>query len=870
MDLLEREEFLNELRIQLAGAAAGRGRTILVRGEAGIGKTSLIEAFAAANRQRARVLWGACDALLTPRPLGPLHDIAQQVRGELLDRLTTGGSRASVFSSALDVLGSSAQPSVAVVEDAHWADEATLDLIKYLGRRIHRIRALLIVTYRDDEVGADHPLRPVIGDLPSAHVVRIWLPPLTSTAVRAMAEHAGRDGANLHTVTGGNPFFVTEVLASDSDSVPATVRDAVHARVVRLSPIAQQLLEWVALVPGRVERSVLKESSDVDDAAIRECVDAGMLVSENTTVRFRHELARLAIETGVEAHRRRQLHARILDVFKREANRDVARLAYHAEAAGVEDAVLEYSDAAGREASGRGAHRQAFDHYARALGAAHGLEPDALADLYERFAAECRLTDHVPEGLDARTRVLAIRREKRDRLKEGEALMQLGLALWSAGRGAEAAVRAQESIDLLETLPPGRELAAAYSTRSFICMLARDADGALAWGHKGIELARRVGAVEALVRALNAVGSTEIVLLERRDGIAKLEECARLAAEAGLERQVSTAFTNLGSASGEIRDYATAVRYLSEGIAFDSQRDLDGTARYNTAWLARVRFEQGRWAEAGDLASQIPIGADVSPISPIVALTVLGRIRTRRGDPGAENALSEAWRLAQMTGDLQRLWPVAAGRAEFAWLSGHSDRIAEIVDSTLALAQRLRSRWAIGELAYWMWKAGAPTAAPEHAADPFVRQIEGRWAEAASMWERIGCPYEQAMAFSEGDQDAQRTALTMFERLEAVPIVEIVRRGLRASGARGIPRGPRAATRTNPAGLTVRELEVVELLAQGLSNAEIADRLVVSPKTVDHHVSAVLAKLSARSRAEAVAEAYRLGIVAPTPKPRST
>jgi DNA-binding CsgD family transcriptional regulator len=245
-------------------------------------------------------------------------------------------------------------------------------------------------------------------------------------------------------------------------------------------------------------------------------------------------------------------------------------------------------------------------------------------------------------------------------------------------------------------------------------------------------------------------------------------------------------------------------------------------------------------------------------------------MRARRGDPGADEALAEAWRLAQMTGDLQRLWPAAASRAEAAWLSGRADRVPEIVGETLALAQRLRSRWAIGELAYWMWKAGALAAPPEHAADPFARQIEGRWADAAAAWERIGCPYERAMALSEGDQGAQRIALAQFEQLGAVPIVEIVRRSLRASGARGIPRGPRAATRSNPAGLTARELEVVELLAQGLPNAEIADRLVVSPKTVDHHVSAVLAKLEARSRAEAVAAAYRLGIVAPKDAPRST
>ncbi len=446
-------------------------------------------------------------------------------------------------------------------------------------------------------------------------------------------------------------------------------------------------------------------------------------------------------------------------------------------------------------------------------------------------------------------------------MREGSALVQLSIVLFHSGRSAEAAARVQEAIDLLETLPPGPELAVAYTTHSSLCMLARDADGAIAWGTKGIDLASRVGAIEALVRGLNAVGSTEIVLLERSDGVAKLEESARLAREAGLELHEANAFLNLGSASGEIRWYATAMRYLEAGIAFATQRDLDGPLNYCTAWLARVHFEQGRWAEAGELASQVASKPGISPISPIVALTVLGRIRARCGDPAAEEALGEAWKLAQMTGDLQRLWPVAAGRAELAWLSGRPNDVPVLVAPVFDLAMRLRSRWAMGELAYWTWKAGHLSGPPDNAPEPYALQIAGDWQAAAAAWDRIGCPYDQAIALAEGDESAQREALRIFESLGGEPAAETVRRRLRAMGARAVPRGPRVATRSNPASLTTRELEVLRLLAEGLQNAEIASRLFVSPKTVDHHISAVLAKLSVRSRAEAVAAAYRLGII---------
>ncbi|MGQ0571172.1 MAG: helix-turn-helix transcriptional regulator [Armatimonadota bacterium] len=861
VELLERERFLDELAATLKAVASGKGRTVLVSGEAGIGKTALVERFTEQNSQTVRVLWGGCEVLFTARPLGPLRDIARQTRSDLLALLDREASRASIFSAFLDDLAGSSQPTIVVFEDVHWADEATLDLVKYLGRRIHRVPVMFIITYRDDEVGPSHPLRFVIGDLPNTAVTRVWLPALSEEAVLTMARRAQRDAEGLHVATGGNPFFVTEVLVSGDRRVPTTVHDAVLARASRLSRAARHVLDAASMIPPRVERRLLGHLLPDSELSLDECTAAGMLVTETETLRFRHELARRAIEEAVTPEQRRRLHRRILEFLESEGEMEEARLAYHAEAAGISEAVLRHAAAAARQAVAKGAHRQAFEQYARALRFAQGLEPQALADLYDGYANECRATDHVAEGLEARIRVLELRRQTGDRIREGTATAQLALTLWNAGRSAEAAVRAQEAIDLLETLPHGPELAAAYTARSFLCMLARDTDGAIAWGAKGIDLAGRVGAVEALVRALNAVGSTEIVLLERPEGIEKLKESARLAREAGLEAQAATALINLGSGSGEIRDYANAVRYLEEAITFGTERDLDGTIHYGTAWLARVRFEQGRWTEAGELAAQVASKAGISPISPIVALTVLGRIRARRGDPGVEEALNDAWKLAQMTGDLQRLWPTIAAQAELAWLSGRAEQIPMLVESTLDLAQRLGSRWAVGELAYWQWMAGRHTAPPDHAAEPYALQIEGDWRRAAAAWERLGCPYEQAMALTDGDAEAQRAGLEILERLGAAPAAEIVRRKLRQQGIRGIPRGPRAATKSNPAGLTTRELEVLALLAEGLPNVEIASRLFVSAKTIDHHVSAVLSKLNVRSRTEAVAAAYRQGII---------
>src|SRR5262245_53704868 len=251
MELLEREKFFDELEIVLKGVNAGSGRVVLISGEAGVGKTALVERFATRHNKEARILWGGCDALFTPRPLGPLYDIAPHTQGQLLTLFEQQAPRASIFSAVVDEIQKTKTPLITVVEDVHWADEATLDLLKFLRRRISRIKSMLTITYRDDEVGPDHPLRLVLGDLPHRSVARLRLLPLSEAAVNTLAERAGQRIDDLYEVTGGNPFFVTEALASKGAGIPSTVRDAVLSRAARLSPASRTVLELVSVVPAR-------------------------------------------------------------------------------------------------------------------------------------------------------------------------------------------------------------------------------------------------------------------------------------------------------------------------------------------------------------------------------------------------------------------------------------------------------------------------------------------------------------------------------------------------------------------------------------------------------------------------------------------
>jgi hypothetical protein len=287
VDLVERHTQLAELDAALGDAGAGQGNVVLVTGEAGSGKTSLIRRFTTEAAGRSKILWGMCDELVTPRPLGPFRDIAGQLGVDPADSQGT-----ALLDAMMATLGGGRYPTMVVVEDAHWADEATLDAIRFLGRRVGRLRAVLVVTFRDDEVPADHPLRMAVGAIPPADIRRIALPPLSRDGV---AQLAGRDDIDeLYRLTGGNPFYVTEVLAAPATNVPHTVQDAVVARVGRLSHNGRATAETAAVVPGRAERWLLDACGAAD--GIDEAIRLGVLDADDDIVCLSHELARRAVE----------------------------------------------------------------------------------------------------------------------------------------------------------------------------------------------------------------------------------------------------------------------------------------------------------------------------------------------------------------------------------------------------------------------------------------------------------------------------------------------------------------------------------------------------------------------------------------------
>jgi DNA-binding CsgD family transcriptional regulator/tetratricopeptide (TPR) repeat protein len=609
------------------------------------------------------------------------------------------------------------------------------------------------------------------------------------------------------------------------------------------------------VVPARAPAELLGDRL----AEVDECLATGVLTATGDGVAFRHDLLRQAVEQALSPVRRRALHAEVLAALAGRDGVDPARLVHHAHHAGDAPAVLRWAPVAARRAASLGAYRQAAAHYATAVPLAAGRPPAERAELLEEYSLAAYHGGLSGESIEARTAALALRTELGDPLRIGDNLRWVSRLSWWNGRPDEARRAAWQAVEVLAAAPPGRELAAAYSNLSQLFMLGNEEPVAIEWGGRALELARRAGDLDTELHALVNLGTARLHLGDRA-GVAELRAAHEQAAAAGLDDHAGRALVNLGTVSVDQYDLDTADATFQRAVPFLLARDLDGYVRHVLGHRARLELARGDWRAARDDAEQALDGPPVRGGSVVPALATRAVLRARLGEPGAREDAELAVASGYPTGEIQFVGPAAIATAEVHWLDGDVAGAAAAARHGLAVAEASGQPWFLGELACWLWRCGGLSAAPPAAAEPFRLLIEGDWRGAAAAWARRGCPYARAEALSHGDGDATAEALRTYDRLGAVRPAARLRATLRERGL-PVPRGPRRATAAGPVGLTGRQQEVLVLLAEGLSNADIAARLTLSAKTVDHHVSAVLGKLGVSSRGRAAAEARSRGLL---------
>jgi DNA-binding CsgD family transcriptional regulator/tetratricopeptide (TPR) repeat protein len=849
--LLEREDALTLLDSMVDGAAEGRGKVALIRGEAGIGKTALVDAFIE-RQDDVFVLRGGCDDLLTARPLGPIWDMSFDEPA--LHEALTEDDRYAAFRALFELLNRSMRPTIAVIEDVHWADDATLDIIKFLGRRIDKTPALLILTFRD-ETSTNAPLRAAIGDLPQARVENLSLMPLSIDAVKFLVGDDD-EAQNIWEITGGNPFFVAELMRVGPEAVPLSVRDVLRSRVDRLGHSGRRLVEVASVVPGRVEIILLDEIDPNLKDGVNDADRLGILEVTGETVSFRHELARTAVEGDLPEMRRRELNLAVMRACE-TLREDISRCAHHAREAGDAEAMIRLLPEAARVAAGLGSHREAVSDLRALEPYLDSLATEELADHYDMWAWE----EHSASGGGEKLaeRAVAIRRTLGDPAKLGRSMTTAGF-LSHVGNDRDGAVAwINEAISVLEPVG-GEKLAQAYAELARLAMAAADYQETVEFSERVFALADDQSPARA--HALNSLG-TATAMSRYPEGLDMIEESDRMIEQLERRRNRGRASINIASAALEWRDLATAEKGIRSLLQLAEQFQMTSLVVYGQSLVTEHDLLSGDWEAAESAARQVVEDPLAMENARTAGTRALAEILTKTGNPDAGSLIRDAWRLAEITGEPQHVGRTAATIAEYVWLGGKVEdnltgRLPDLVDQ---MKPHL-SPWYGGELALWLWLDGRIDAIPVESPPPYRMLGEGEWQKSADWFSERDIPYEKALALTLGDTDAQLEALAILDRLGAEPLASKVRSRLKADGVTGIPRRSRRTANAGPLGLTTRQNEVLRLVGEGLTNGEIADRLYVSTRTVDHHVSAILSKLGVNSRKQAVEVAIDTGKLA--------
>lgn len=849
--LLDREDDLGQLSAAFDRVAQGQGSVTLITGEAGIGKTTLLRNFLGNLDPATSVFRGACEDLSIAEPMGPVRDIAIEAGGEFSYDSSSGGALLSVFSDVLSACSRNEHGNVIVIEDFHWADDATADFVRYAARRVGDHPILLIVTSRVERIENRQRLRKAFGDLPVDALLRLELSTLSENAVTELCRNTRLDPAEVYSATGGNAFYVNELIQSTSGALPTSIRDAVMARVDRLTDEGQRALDLVSIFPRQAEVGhVLALGGEGVEEGLECCLDAGLLGSDGDNLFFTHELAREAVRTSLSPLRQRALNRALFDHLNEAGETSLSRLLHHAREAGNSDAVAELAPRAARDAASLGSWPEAATFFDIAIEA---LGPSADADLLEEAAWASYLSIGLEFAAIYQQRAVDLIDQASDPIRYGTARRKLARFLWFRSDFIGAEANAKIAIDALTDVD-GPELALAHSTLAQLYMAAYRFEEVWPHAEKAMEIAEEHERSDILAHALNNYAMSHI-FRDREAAKRYMGESLEISLEIGNIDHAGRAMANSMHLEYETCHYREALERARQSAGYSRDHDLDGYYRYALGMQSRAAVRLCQWDEAEDPGTRgfdpddrIPMSQHANAALGLLSLSV------RTGRPLPESAISYLTLFDTDVAEAQRLAPFAEIMAELAWQSG--DDLTEAIARLHRAVASSKLPETVGNALIWLKRLGEPVSVAVTTAfpAPFRLELSGDIEGAAKAWAERGAHYDQALVLAFGDATKRSEAEALFKKIGHGP-----------DPARYLA-APKEARRGRPAdrgpfGLTKRQIDVLRELDQGKSNARIGESLFISPKTVDHHVSAILAALDVTSRGEAAAKAREYGVI---------
>jgi DNA-binding CsgD family transcriptional regulator len=942
--LIGRDAEMGRLETFLRECLGGRGRTALVSGEAGVGKSVLLREFVKkAHTVGARVLVSECTEIDARRPFGPFIDIARAANRVASlpvaspDAAMAGADRYGLHSAFTALLADLARerPIVMIIEDLHWADEASLELFPHLARKLRDVPLLLVGAYRSDELHRRHPLRPALAELSRSRVA-------DDIAVRRLSEDEVADFLReamqldrpptvefrraIFETCEGNPLFMEEVLRAlvgrgDIERrdgswrrtkevaeivIPDTLRDAVLERFETLSAEAQNAIRHAAVIGQRFDFDLLLRVTSSDEAtlvnAVRAAIEAQLLLEIANGVgpelyAFRHALTRESVLLDLLQRERRRMHAAVGAAIESRSGEDTAahveELAYHFDEARDNDRAFRYHDLAAREAHQLFAFARAARHLERAVELARDDEP-ALGELQLRLADAASLAAAPRRALRAAEEARRWFEEAGDMRRAAMALTRIAAYRWALGDSRAARATAEEAVRLLEPGGKRQELAGAYAQVARLAWLDLELTTAAELGQRAVDMAREEGALGIEIDALITLGSAQ-GYAGRCEGVAQLRQAIDMASAHGMVEAAVRGFSNLvcpvlyatGSTAMEVRrvyeemfTYARGHRFRTDMVIYfeavyvladgdwDAALRLVHEAPGESGWIALIQvletfIRAGRDGPEGSRPLlDVPrrMLRDASAGHQIYGASLLARTALLAGD--ARATLEHVDGLATEIG--RNPWPEVDEAAVYALIAAtaQDDSQARSRWIELALAEdagprrstaSARRAFAQGERAVSEGNVGAAMNLLTESAELFEQALRP-FAETLARRRRAELLFRRNAA---GDREAAQAELAAilpyWRKAKATWYLGQLERWAADLGlsfpveARAAPAPPARVARPQ---LTPREREVAALVATGLSNKEIAAKLVISERTAEGHVERILGKLGFRSRAQ--------------------